>query len=289
MRVLILGGNGMLGHAAWQSFRKDFDAYVTIRGAFFEVERFAIFDKKKTICGVCAEDFSVFEKIANTVNPDMILNCIGIIKQIREATNPIKSIEINSLFPHKLAALCSMCNCRLIHLSTDCVFSGKKGRYTEDDIPDPLDLYGRSKLLGEVTGGNALTIRTSMIGRELNTKHGLLEWFLSQNDKSVKGYTNVIFSGFTTTALCEILKGIMINHADFNGLYHVSSEPISKYKLLLLIKEKMGLKTGIIPDDEFECDRSLDSSKFRRKAAYDPPSWEDMIEVMAEEIKKGAR
>ena len=289
MRVLILGGNGMLGYAAWQSFRKDFDVYVTIRGTFSEVERFAIFDKEKTICGVCAEDFPVFEKIANTVNPNVILNCIGIVKQIREAADPIKSIEINSLFPHKLAVMCSMNNCRLIHLSTDCVFSGKKGRYTEDDTPDPLDLYGRTKLLGEVAGGNALTIRTSMIGSELSTKHGLLEWFLSQNDKSIKGYTNVIFSGFTTTALCAILKDIIINHVDFKGLYHVSSEPISKYKLLLLIKEKMDLKTRIIANDEFKCDRSLDSSKFRREAVYYPPSWEDMIKEMAEEIKKGAR
>jgi len=289
MRVLILGGNGMLGHAAWQSFRKDFDVYVSIRGTFSEVERFAIFDKKKTICGACAEDFPAFEKIINTVKPDVILNCIGIVKQIREAADPIKSIEINSLFPHKLAILCRMNNYRLIHLSTDCVFSGKKGHYTENDNPDPQDLYGRTKLLGEVIDGNVLTIRTSIIGRELSTNHGLLEWFLSQDDKSVKGYTNVIFSGFTTTVLCAILKDIIINHADFKGLFHVSSEPISKYKLLLLIKERMDLKIRIIPDDEFKCDRSLDSSKFRREAAYYPPSWEDMVKKMAEEIKKGAR
>lgn len=289
MRVLILGGNGMLGHTAWQSFRNDFDVYTTIRCVFSEVERFGIFDKKKTICGVCVEDFPVFEKIVKSVKPDVILNCIGIVKQIREAANYIKSIEINSLFPHKLAALCSMNNCRLIHLSSDCVFSGKRGRYAEDDIPDPLDLYGLTKLLGEVADGNALTIRTSMIGSELGTKHGLLEWFFSQNDKSVKGYTNVIFSGFTTIALCAIIKNIIINHADFKGLYHVSSEPISKYKLLLLIKEKMSLKTKIIPDDEFKCDRSLDSSRFRREAAYYLPSWEDMIKEMTEEIKRGER
>jgi len=289
MRVLILGGNGMLGHVAWESFRKNFDVYVTIRGVFSEVEKFKIFDKEKTICGVSAEDFSVFEKIVNTVKPDVILNCIGIVKQIREAVDPIKSIEINSLFPHKLAALCSINNCRLIHLSTDCVFSGNKGYYTENDIPDPVDLYGRSKLLGEVSEGNSLTIRTSMIGRELVTKHGLLEWFFSQNDKSVKGYTNVAFSGFTTTVLCVILKDVIIDHMNLKGIYHVSSEPISKYELLLLIKEKMGLKTRIIPDNEFKCDRSLDSSKFRRETAYYPPSWEDMIGEMVKGIKKGAR
>ncbi|MFH1094336.1 MAG: SDR family oxidoreductase [Candidatus Omnitrophota bacterium] len=289
MRILILGGNGMLGHAAWRSFRNDFDVYVTICGTFSEVERFEIFDKKKTVCGVYAEDFQAFEKITNKIRPDVILNCIGIVRQVKEAYDPIKSIMVNSLFPHRLAVMCSMNNCRLIHLSTDCVFSGKRGHYAENDIPDPLDLYSRSKLLGEVSEGNVLTIRTSMIGRELKTKHGLLEWFLSQNDKSVKGYTNVIFSGLTTTALCAILKDIIVNHVNFKGLYHVSSEPISKYKLLLLIKEKMDLKTRIIPDDEFKCDRSLDSSKFYREAAYYPPSWEDMIKEMAEEIKKGAR
>ncbi|MFA5272172.1 MAG: sugar nucleotide-binding protein, partial [Candidatus Omnitrophota bacterium] len=144
MRVLILGGKGMLGHAAWLSLNKDFDVSVTIRSAFSEVERFSIFDEKKTLCGVRAEDFLIFEKIMSTVSPDVVINCIGIVKQIQESVNPVKSIEINSLFPHKLAVLCAQNNCRLIHVSTDCVFSGKKGRYTENDTPDPLDLYGRT-------------------------------------------------------------------------------------------------------------------------------------------------
>lgn len=285
MRVLILGGNGMLGHAAWQSFRNDFDVYVTIRGVFSEVERFAIFDKKKTICGVYAEDFSVFEKIMKKVKPDVVLNCIGIVKQVEEASDPIRSIEVNSLFPQRLVVLCETVNCRLIHLSTDCVFSGNKSLYTEDDFPDPVDLYGRTKLLGEVVGGDTLTIRTSMVGREIGAKHGLLEWFLSQNGKSVKGYRNAIFSGFTTTALCAILKDIIIKHADFRGLYHISSDPISKYNLLLLIKEQMDLKTIIIPDEEIRYNRTLDSSKFRKEATYYPPSWEDMVKEMAKEIK----
>lgn len=289
MRVLILGGNGMLGHAAYQSFKGSFEVYTTIRCSFSEAGRFDIFDEKKTFSGVCAEDFPVFEKIVNTVKPDVILNCIGIVKQLKEAANPIKSIEINSLFPHKLAVLCGANKCRLIHLSSDCVFSGKRGGYAEDDTPDPLDLYGLTKLLGEVTEEKSLTIRTSMIGRELGTQHGLLEWFLSQDDKSVKGYTNVIFSGFTTIALCAAIKNIIVNHAGLKGLYHLSSQPISKYKLLFLIKESLGLKTRIIPDDELKCDRSLDSSKFRRETAYYSPSWEDMIKEMREQIKKGVR
>jgi dTDP-4-dehydrorhamnose reductase len=281
VRVLILGGNGMLGHAAWQSFKSDLDVYISIRGTFPEAERFGIFDKKRTFCGVRAEDFLTFEKIVNTIKPNAIVNCIAIVKKTREVADPIKSIEINSLLPHRLAALCSINNCRLIHLSTDSVFSGIKGYYTEKDTPDPLDLYSRTKLLGEVTDGNVLTIRTSMIGRELSHKHGLLEWFLSQKDKSVKGYTKAIFTGFTTTVLSSILKDIIVNHADLKGLYHISSNPISKFKLLLLIKEKLRLKTEIIPDDEIKCDYSLDSSKFRKETAYCPPSWENMIEAIA--------
>ncbi|MDD4907498.1 MAG: SDR family oxidoreductase [Candidatus Omnitrophica bacterium] len=285
MRILILGGSGMLGHAAWQSFRNDFDTYVTLRGAFAENARFKLFDRKKTICGARAEDFPAFEKSINTVKPDVILNCIGIVKQTKEASDPTKSIEVNSLFPHKLAVLCRRNDCRLIHLSTDCVFSGKKGRYTENDNPDPVDLYSRTKLLGEVTDANALTIRTSMIGRELNTRHGLLEWFLSQKGKTVKGYTKVIFSGFTTTVLCTILKEIIFNHADLKGLYHISSEPISKYKLLSLINAKLGLKIKIIPYDEVKIDRSLDSSRFRRETAYHPPLWEAMAAELANTLK----
>ncbi len=285
MRILILGGGGMLGHAAWKNFRNDFDAYVTFRGNFSDVERFRIFDKKKAICGVRVEDFQSFEQAIASVKPDVILNCIGIVKQIEAAFDAIKSIEINSLFPHKLALLCRNNNCRLIHLSTDCVFSGRKGFYTEKDVPDPLDLYGRSKLLGEVRDGNSLIIRTSIIGKELATKHGLLEWFLSQKNKSVKGYAGVIFSGFTATALCAILKNVITYYEDLKGIYHVSSEPISKFDLLSLIKEKMALNIEIITCDEFKCDRSLDSSMFRKETSYCPPSWEDMIDKLAGELK----
>ncbi len=288
MRILILGGTGMLGHTAWQLFRKDFDVYVTVRGAFSEVERFSIFDKKRTICGACVEDFRSFEKIINAIKPDVVLNCIGIIKQIKEASDPIKSIMVNSLFPHKMAVMCSMNNIRFIHLSTDCVFSGKKGRYVEEDISDPLDLYGRTKLLGEVDDGKALTIRTSMIGTELSAKYGLLEWVLSQNDKSIKGYTNAIFSGLTTSALSRVVKDIIVKHGALRGLYHVSSDPISKFDLLMLIKNKMRLNVDIVPDETFQCNRSLDSKKFCEQVQFVPPTWEEMIDELGEEISKKA-
>ena len=285
MRILILGGSGMLGHTALQFLRNDLDVYTTIRSDFDEVAQFDIFEKNKTICGINVENFGILEKTVTKVNPDVILNCIGIVKQIREADDSIKSIEINSLFPHKLAAMCNTNNYRLIHLSTDCVFSGEKGNYTEEDKTDPVDLYGRTKLLGEVTTGNVLTIRTSMIGQELNTNHGLLEWFLSQQEREAKGYTNAVFSGFTTKALSIILKEIISKHSDLKGLYHVSSEPISKFNLLMLIKKKMGLDIEITPDEDFYCDRSLDSSKFRKEFSYTPPSWEKMIDELVIELK----
>ena len=287
MRILILGGKGMIGHAAWQVLSTGFDSYVSIRSPFNEVRKFNIFDKKKTICNVDANDFSSVKKAVEKVSPDVVLNCIGIIKQIKEAKNPIRSIEVNSLFPHKLAALCDN-KCRLIHMSTDCVFSGKKGSYIESDDADPQDLYGRTKLLGELTKGNVLTLRTSVIGRELDTKYELLEWFLNQEGKIVLGYKNAVFSGVTTSALCIMLKHIILNHPELKGLYHVSSVPISKFDLLMLIKKKLNFNVKIIPDDKFNCNRSLDSSKFRMEVNYDLPSWENMIAILAEEVKKGA-
>ena len=286
MRILILGGNGMLGHAVYQSFKNDFDVYVTIRSSFGEVEELGIFDENKTICSVNALNFLLLEEKVKELRPDIILNCIGIIKQIKEAHDAVKSIEINSLFPHKLAILCNKINARLIHLSTDCVFSGGKGNYNEADAADPLDLYGRTKLLGEVAEGQALTIRTSLIGKELKTKHGLLEWFLSQEGKEIKGYTKAIFSGFPTIIFSEILRDIILKYKSFKGIYHISSAPISKFDLLMLIKKKMNLNIKITLDDNFCCDRSLDSSKFQKEFGYTPPSWEKMVDELVVDMRK---
>ena len=289
MRILILGASGMLGHEAYRVFQSDSDVYALMRNDFSVVKGFGIFDKNKSICGVDAGNYPLLEETIQKIRPDAVINCIGIVKQVKEIGDPVEGIEINSLFPHKLSGICARNNCRLIHLSTDCVFSGIKGDYTEKDNPDPVDLYGRTKLLGEAVTGNVLTIRTSMIGRELATNHGLLEWFLSQEGKEVKGYKNAIFSGFTTRALSMALKEIIFKHPGLKGLYHVSSQPISKFDLLTLIKRKMGLNIGIIPDEQFKCDRTLNSSKFRQETHYTPPSWENMIEVLAENIKKGER
>jgi dTDP-4-dehydrorhamnose reductase len=210
------------------------------------------------------------------------VNCIGIVKQRSAGSQAIPSIEVNALFPHRLALLCRGHGTRLIHISTDCVFSGRRGNYNEGNLPDATDIYGRSKLLGEVTEGNALTLRTSMIGRELTRKASLLEWFLSQAGQ-IKGYRRAIFSGFTTSELARIIERLIAQFPEAAGLYHVSSEPISKYDLLCLVRDRMRPGVHITPDDELQCDRSLDSTRFQTRFGYKPPKWETMIDELAQD------
>jgi dTDP-4-dehydrorhamnose reductase len=207
------------------------------------------------------------------------------VKQRSTAKESIPSLEINSLFPHKMAGLCKAAGMRMVHISTDCVFSGRKGRYQEADVSDAEDLYGRTKYLGEVSESHCVTLRTSMIGRELSRKQGLLEWFLSQKG-SVQGFKNAIFSGFTTLELSRIIEKILTDYPDKGGLYHVSSDPISKFDLLTLLKRKMGLRVDILPAEEPRLDRSLDSSRFRREFHYTPPPWEEMIEELSRSLKE---
>ena len=228
-------------------------------------------------------DFSRVAAIVEEIKPDVVVNCIGNIKQLPTAKDPIVAIEVNSLFPHHLARLCNTAGIRLIHMSPDCVFSGKKGCYTEEDAPDPEDLYGRSKLLGEVCTGGSLTLRTSMIGRELDSQRGLLEWFLAQEGKRVQGYVNAIFSGITTLTLDRVLGDIIDADEELSGLYHLSSEAISKHYLLVKLQEYFGLHIEIEPYEEYHCDRSLDSTRLRTLTGFTPPAWEQMIEELVPE------
>ncbi len=209
------------------------------------------------------------------------MNCIGVIKQRLEAHSPIPSIAINALLPHQLAELCSRWAGRLIHFSTDCVFSGKTGAYREDDFADASDLYGRSKFLGEVTSANSLTLRTSIIGREINHSTSLLEWFIGKNHESVRGFTRAIFSGVTTNWLAETVAHLIENHPALTGLYHVASQPISKYQLLCLLKEKYRLDVEIAADDSFHCDRSLLGDKFVNATGRACPSWPELAAQLA--------
>jgi len=281
MKVLVVGGGGMLGHKLAQVFRDRFDLWVTFRSSFKTYEKFKIFDKDKSFEDIDIEDFDSVKWVLEKVKPDVIVNAVGIIKQVPSTKSVIKTLSVNSIFPHLLAEFSAERHSRLITLSTDCVFSGKKGKYTETDISDAEDLYGKSKNLGEVNEGDCLTIRTSIIGRELNTAHSLVEWFLSNEGKSVKGYTKAIFSGFPTIVLAEIMADLIENHSSLKGLYHLSSDPINKFDLLKLVRDAYHAHIKIEPFNDFEIDRSLDSTKFREATGFVPATWEKMINLMA--------
>jgi dTDP-4-dehydrorhamnose reductase len=240
MRVLILGGSGMLGHKLWQTCVRSFDTFATFR-VDAPPASYGLFDPARIVRHVSAQDFdSVIRAIAN-VQPHVVINCIGVVKQDAAAKDPLISIGVNALFPHRLAQACRAGGVRLIHLSTDCVFSGRKGDYSETDAADAEDLYGRTKFLGEVDYENALTLRTSMIGRELSSTQGLVEWFLSQEGGRVRGFKRAVFSGFTTRALAEIITKIINENPDMNGVWHVAAEPISKFDLLSRVKKIYGM------------------------------------------------
>jgi len=285
MRILILGGNGMLGHQLFRFLLKHHEVRSTIRQDLSLFEKFKFIKPSNTYPNIDVRNLEQLNAILEDFRPHAVVNAVGIVKQLKEANQHIPCIEINSLFPHRLANMCKNIGARLLHLSTDCVFSGNKGNYVESDVSDAEDLYGRTKFLGEVAESHCLTLRTSIIGRELTRKKNLLEWFLAQQE-SVKGYKRVIFNGFTTLELSCIIENILTYYPDKNGIYHVSSAPISKFNLLNIIKDKLDLSIKVIPDEEILCDRSLDSTKYRKEFEYTPPEWERMIEELHQDLKQ---
>jgi dTDP-4-dehydrorhamnose reductase len=283
VRVLILGGGGMLGHKLGQVYRERFETWVTLRAGFDAYERFKLFDRERVFEGVDVFDFETVKRAFDVARPDVVINAVGVIKQLPTAKDPIVALTINSLLPHRLAELCRASNARLITLSTDCVFNGRRGMYTEADVADAEDLYGRTKYLGEATGENCLTLRTSIIGRELESSHSLVEWFLSNRGGKVKGFTNAIYTGFPTLVMAEIIADLIERHPNLSGLYHVSSEPINKYDLLKLLRDAYRVEIEIEPDSEFRIDRSLDSKRFREATGFAPLAWPLMIKRMADD------
>lgn len=281
MNVLIVGGAGMLGHKLLEKMSADFNVSATVRDKFSRYRHFRIFKREKIFENVDVENENKLRKIICLAKPEVIINAVGVIKQIPTSKDVVRTLEINSIFPHRLARLSQEFDARLITFGTDCVFSGAKGNYNERDEPDALDLYGRSKNFGELTEGNSLTLRTSIIGRELLTKHSLAEWFLSNRGKKIKGYRRAVFSGFPTVILAEIVGDIIKNHENLRGLYHLSAEPINKFDLLDLLNREYKADVEIEPDANFIIDRSLDSTKFRQATGFRPQSWKRMIERMA--------
>lgn len=276
MRILILGGDGMLGHQLLSHLQSRHEVRCTLRQDLAAYVEFGLFSSDNSYGGLDVRSLERLVEVLADFRPQVVINCVGIVKQRPTAKESIPSLEINALLPHRLAVLCKGIGARLVHLSTDCVFSGRKGNYQESDPSDAEDLYGKTKFLGEVHDDNCLTLRTSIIGRELSRKKSLLEWFLAQQGP-VKGFKNAIYNGFTTLEMSRIIESMLLDHPQASGVYQVSSEPINKYELLLLFREKLRHNIEILPDESFCCDRSLDSTRFRRAFNYTPPSWDSMI------------
>ena len=235
--------------------------------------------KENLITGINALDQQSWEKVLIEYKPNVVINCVGITKHIETTTNKNISINLNSIFPHKLVSVCNKISSRLIHISTDCVFSGRKGFYSEADLPDADDLYGITKSLGEINSKEHLTLRTSTIGHEPYSQNGLLEWFLSQ-EKKCKGFKNAIFSGVSTQELGVILRDKILLNDRIGGLYHLSSEPISKFDLLNLFKKYYSKDILIEEDKDFKIDRSLDGKKLNEAINYKSEGWDVMINRM---------
>lgn len=270
MRILILGGTGMIGHRLWLELSKNFDTFATVRTE-------SPFDLPH-VKGVDFYDMASIRRALCEVKPDFVINCAGIIKQLGDASNYIKSIHMNAMLPHLLAEECKKVGARLLQFGTDCAFDGRKGMYLDDEPGNATDLYGRTKYLGEIANeSHVVTVRTSVIGRELSSQSGLVEWFLSQSGKEIKGFSNAIYTGFPVKTFASIIKDFIIPN-DFSGVYNISSNPISKYDLLQLVNEVFDAKISIVKDDTFYMDRSLDSTKFRDKFGFRPQSWESMVQ-----------
>lgn len=281
-RILVLGAGGMLGNAVLRFFAKSPGCWVigSVRSPA-ALEWLPVGLREHIVSGVDVECVDSLIRLFADTNPHVVVNCIGLVKQLADADNPLVAIPINSLLPHRLAWLCSATGARLIHISTDCVFSGKRGMYREEDPSDALDLYGRSKHIGEVDYPHAVTLRTSLIGHELNSSHGLIGWFLAQQG-SVKGFERAVFSGLPTVELARVMRDFIIPNSQLRGIYHVAAQPINKYEVLKLIAAVYGKPIKIIPDRQVVINRSLNADRFRTATGYTAPDWSELIKRMYE-------
>jgi dTDP-4-dehydrorhamnose reductase len=283
-KVLVLGVSGMLGHKLFFELSKDtsLDVYGTQRSSDIGIFSGSFASKIKT--GVDGDNFDTIIRALASIQPDVVINCIGLIKQTALSNDPLTAITVNAQLPHRISLVCKASGARMIHFSTDCIFDGKKGEYKESDISSATDLYGRTKFLGEVDYPHCLTIRTSIIGHELKGFLSLVEWFLRQN--SANGYSKAIFSGLPTVEIAKVLREYILPNDTLCGVYHLSTDAISKYDLLTLINKRYEANINIERFDDFYIDRSLDSSKFSKQTSYVAPKWEQLIEDMYIDYKK---
>jgi dTDP-4-dehydrorhamnose reductase len=237
-------------------------------------------NQARLIDNIDVTDHDSLAQVLNRVRPDVIINAVGVVKQLATANDPLVVLPINALFPHRLAELSALAGARMIHVSTDCVFSGRKGNYRESDVSDAEDLYGKSKYIGEVSDKpHVVTVRTSGIGHELNSRNGLIEWFLAQEGKT-RGFSKAIYSGLPWVELARVIRDFLLPHPELRGLYHVSSKPISKLDLLRLVAEVYHKQIMIEPDDALRIDRSLNSDRFTAATGYVAPEWPELIVEM---------
>jgi dTDP-4-dehydrorhamnose reductase len=280
-RILVVGASGMLGHEAIRVLAPDFEVWGACRRPEGLPDLGVPADR--LLPGLDATQSDSAYALVERVRPNLVINAVGIVKQRPDAKAAIPSIQVNSLWPHVLADACAQAGARMVHVSTDCVFSGSRGGYTESDVPDAFDLYGRSKLLGEVADrDNAVTLRTSIIGWQIGEPTGLVGWFAAHRKERLKGFTKAVFSGLTTRALTEVIRDVVMPDASLSGLWHVSVEPIDKYTLLTKLAAAMGWDVEIEPAEDLVIDRSLDSTRFRERTGWARPSWDEMLAGMAE-------
>lgn len=280
MKILVIGASGMIGSTVLRVLSENvhWDVFGTIRDAGLK-SHFPLAIAERLIADIDVVYGDSLLGALNQVRPNVVVNCAGLTKHKPEAEAPLVSIPINTLMPHRLAGLCQLAGARLIHVSTDCVFSGEKGGYIEDDFPDARDVYGKSKALGEVFYPHSVTLRTSTIGHELQSCCGLLDWFLSQEVRC-KGYAHAVFSGLPTVVFARIIRDVVIPHKELSGLYHLAAKPITKFELLKLIADVYGKTIDIVRDDNLIIDRSLDGSRFQSATGYVAPDWPELIKLM---------
>jgi dTDP-4-dehydrorhamnose reductase len=281
MKILVLGITGMLGNAVFRTLSADeeHETWGTLRSARGQ-QWFPAPIHARIVSNLDVLDHDAVCAALERLRPDVVINCIGLIKQLADANDPLVALPVNALLPHRLARLCGLAGARLIHVSTDCVFAGRKGGYLESDISDAEDLYGKSKYIGELHDlPHAITLRTSIIGHELNSAHALIDWFLAQQG-AVKGYARAVFSGLPALELARVMKDYVLPHPELSGLYHVAAEPITKLDLLRLVAAQYGKAIKIDPDDRLVIDRSLNGSRFNTATGYVPPSWPELVSLM---------
>lgn len=281
MKILILGASGMLGSAMFKSLSKNKSLHVV--ASLRDTSKVSFFDERlrpSLISGVDVLDQDSLVEVLINTRPDVVINCVGLIKQLGNAKDPLVALPLNSMFPHRLAKLCALQGTRVVHISTDCVFDGKKGNYHESELSNAEDLYGKSKYLGELHDyPHAITLRTSIIGHELGSRHSLIDWFLSQEGE-VKGFSKAIFSGLPTVELAKIVECYVLPKPELKGLYHVAAEPISKLDLLTLVAQEYGKSIRIVPDAQLVIDRSLNGVRFKEASGYTAPAWPELISLM---------